>query len=466
MSLWSNIGAAIKDITNVFNKIDTEQADANIRRNILFRGPNVWILAFSIIIACTGLNINSTAVIIGAMLISPLLGPIFGFGLGLGITDTRLIRASLINLAVMVLVSLTVATVFFLASPLTLVNPTELEARTNPSIYDVLVALFGGMAGVLEMSRKEKGTVLSGVAIATAIMPPLCTAGYGLAHLNWHFFLGAMYLFFINFLFITLATIMMVKYLRFHPAEIPDPRQAKRTKHIIAAIVIIFTIPSLWTAANMIQSNNFILKARNFISENKSWDRSYIYDYEIDGHKGGSIDIYFAGEPLKSHEREGLLTLAQSYGISENQITIHEQVYEDDGNNASDSEILMKGIYERTDMEINRREAQIKILEDQLREYRSTEIPYTQITQEVRSQYPAIENLYLTRGASVSPATPDPELTGDSSETESSAELSENRIILVVAQSRIPLSETERERLENWLKIRLNDTSVVVINRY
>ena len=461
MSLWSNIGAAIKDITNVFNTIDTDQADANIRGNILFRGPNVWILACSIIIACTGLNINSTAVIIGAMLISPLLGPIFGFGMGLGITDTRLIRSSLVNLAVMVLVSVTVATLFFLVSPLTLVNPTELEARTNPSIYDVLIALFGGIAGVLEMSRREKGVVLSGVAIATAIMPPLCTAGYGLAHLNMHFFLGAMYLFFINFLFITLATYVMVKYLRFHPAEIPDPRKAKRARHVIAAVIIIFTIPSLWSAANMIQSNNFILKARSFLNENKSWDRSYIYDYEIDGHKGGRIDIYFAGDPLKSHERESMLAIAKEYGITEDQITIHEQVYEDEPN-ASDSEILMKGIYERTDLEINRREAQIKILEDQLREYRSTEIPYTQITQEVRSQYPDIKNLYLTRGASVRTAA-----APEGEETEAAAPgLDESRCILIVAETGKPLQSSELERLENWLKIRLNDPSVIVINRY
>ena len=461
MSFFGRIGAAVRDITNVFNKIDTNEAGEKIRANIHFRGPNVWILAFSIIIACTGLNINSTAVIIGAMLISPLLGPIFGFGMGLGVNDTKLIRASLMNLLVMVLVSLFVATLFFVVSPLTLVNPTELEARTNPSIYDVLVALFGGMAGVFEMSRKEKGTVLSGVAIATAIMPPLCTAGYGLAHLKLNFFLGAMYLFFINFVFITLATYVMVKYLRFPTADIPDPKKARLTRRIIALVMIIFTIPSVWTAANMIQSNNFILKARTFVSESKNWDRSYIYDYEIDGHKGGSIDIYFGGEPLKSFERENLITRAQTYGITEDQITIHEQVFENDEGNASDSEILMKGIYERTDLEINRREAQIKILEDQLREYRNSEIPYTQITQEVRSQYPDIENLFLTRGASVSPAEAGADTLGPSA-----GGMDENRCILVVAQSSRPIPATDLERLENWLKIRLNDTTVVVFNRY
>ena len=176
-NFWNSLKSDIKAITNISDHIDTDAATRSIRSNMAFRGPNVWILAFSIIIASVGLNVNSTAVIIGAMLISPLMGPIIGIGLGLGVNDTKLIRVGLKNLLVMVGISLMASFLYFLMTPLKLANPTELLSRTNPTIYDVIIALFGGAAGLLEISRKEKGTVLSGVDIATELMPPLCTEG-------------------------------------------------------------------------------------------------------------------------------------------------------------------------------------------------------------------------------------------------------------------------------------------------
>ena len=210
-NFWNSLKSDIKAITNISDHIDTDAATRSIRSNMAFRGPNVWILAFSIIIASVGLNVNSTAVIIGAMLISPLMGPIIGIGLGLGVNDTKLIRVGLKNLLVMVGISLMASFLYFLMTPLKLANPTELLSRTNPTIYDVIIALFGGAAGLLEISRKEKGTVLSGVAIATALMPPLCTAGYGLASGNISYFFGALMLFIINGVFIIIATYLMSK---------------------------------------------------------------------------------------------------------------------------------------------------------------------------------------------------------------------------------------------------------------
>ena len=177
MAFFNSIVDNIKSIGNISEHIDTEAAEKAIRSNITFKGPNAWILAFAIIIASVGLNVNSIPVIIGPMLISPLMGPIFGIGLGLGINDFDLLKASLKNLLVMMGISLVASLIYFLITPLSLANPTELLARTNPTIYDVLIALFGGLAGIFEQSRKEKGTVFSGVAIATALMPPLCPAG-------------------------------------------------------------------------------------------------------------------------------------------------------------------------------------------------------------------------------------------------------------------------------------------------
>ena len=183
---------------SVTDYIDVLAASANIRSNIPFRGPNIYILFVAIVIASVGLNVNSIPVIIGAMLISPLMSPIIGFGMGLGTNDTDLLLQSLKNLGIMFAISLLASTLYFVVTPLETDNPTELLARTNPSVYDVLIAFFGGIAGILELSRKEKGTVLSGVAIATALMPPLCTVGYGIASLNWQYAAGALYLFFIN----------------------------------------------------------------------------------------------------------------------------------------------------------------------------------------------------------------------------------------------------------------------------
>ena len=224
MSFWNNLKAQISSIASLSEHIDTFQAEKAIRNSIYFRGPNVWILVFSIIIASVGLNVNSIPVIIGAMLISPLLGPIFGIGLGLGINDTGLLKSSLKNILVMMLISLVASFLYFLITPLSLSNPTELLARTNPTIYDVLIALFGGFAGIFELSRKEKGTVFSGVAIATALMPPLCTAGFGLANGNLMYFIGALYLFTINCIFIILATYLTVKYMKFEQYEYKDER--------------------------------------------------------------------------------------------------------------------------------------------------------------------------------------------------------------------------------------------------
>ena len=239
------IRRSIRYYANIYDHIDTESAAERIKAGIWFRGPNVWILAFSIIIASVGLNVNSTAVVIGAMLISPLMGPIIGVGLAMGTNDLDLLKLATKNLLVMVLISLAASTLFFLLSPLNLVNPTELEARTSPTIYDVLIALFGGLAGILENSRKERGTAIAGVAIATALMPPLCTAGYGLSSLKFHFFFGAMYLFIINTVFITLATYVMVKYLRFKTAAGLDPATVTRRRHLITALILIVAIPSL-----------------------------------------------------------------------------------------------------------------------------------------------------------------------------------------------------------------------------
>lgn len=444
-NFWNSLKSDIKAITNISDHIDTDAAARSIRSNVAFRGPNVWILAFSIIIASVGLNVNSTAVIIGAMLISPLMGPIIGIGLGLGVNDTKLIRVGLKNLLVMVGISLMASFLYFLMTPLKLANPTELLSRTNPTIYDVIIALFGGAAGLLEISRKEKGTVLSGVAIATALMPPLCTAGYGLASGHMSYFFGALMLFIINGVFIIIATYLMSKILGFPEYEFLDAKQARRTRSLVTLVFVLVTIPSILSAITMIRSNKFTQNAERFVLENRMLDTGYIYDYDIDTHKGGKIALYIAGNMLDENEKSRLRLSAKDHGIDPERVEFYAHQIAPNENGSADK--LVRDIYARTDSEIGKRDAQIRMLEMELSKYKQKEIPYTQISREIVSQYPQVKEIYISRGADV---------TTDS--------LYSKDCILVVAKTQRALGGEAKLRMTEFLKARLNDTTVVVIN--
>lgn len=361
MTPWEYAKHIFKDYIYIYDDVDTAAAAERIKGAIWFKGPNVWILAFAIVLASVGLNVNSTAVIIGAMLVSPLMGPIIGTGLALGTNDLDLLKSAAKNLLVMVLISLAASTLFFIVSPLDLVNPTELEARTSPTIYDVMIALFGGLAGILENSRKERGTVLSGVAIATALMPPLCTAGYGLAHLDMHFFLGALYLFIINSVFIALATYLMVKYLRFRTVTGIDEATAKKRNNLITAVLVIVLIPSIWSAVNLIRENNFERNVKAFVQENRIVaKRTYITDYTV---QKRDVQLSISGEPLTDELRTSLLDKASKYHIKPSHISIAEHTF---GMSQSEMDNLLEEIYTRTDTEIEENAALIAAMQSRL----------------------------------------------------------------------------------------------------
>ena len=356
--------ATVRYYANLHEHMDTVDAAERIKKAIWFRGPNVYILAFSIIIASVGLNVNSTAVIIGAMLISPLMGPIIGMGMALGTNDTALLRDSLRNLLVMVFISLLVSTLFFLLSPLSLLNPTELEARTSPTIYDVLIAFFGGLAGIFENSRKDRGTVLSGVAIATALMPPLCTAGYGLAHWNAHYFIGAMYLFLINGVFIIIATYFMVKYLRFKTVAGIDEKTARQRRNAITAVMVVMIAPSLWTAFTLVVDNNFERKVEAFVTENRIVGSSYIYDYNIVKEKGKrNVELFVAGEAPDQAQMDKLLSSASVHGIKPGIIRMNSHTI---GLTHEYLEDMLETVYENTGAELEEKEQRLRALEARL----------------------------------------------------------------------------------------------------
>jgi uncharacterized hydrophobic protein (TIGR00271 family) len=360
---WNILRQKIRKVTNINGHIDTDDAAERIKNSIWFQGPNVWILAFSIVIASVGLNVNSTAVIIGAMLISPLMGPIIGIGLSLGTYDFDLLREALKNLLIMVLIGLAASTFFFLISPLSLVNATELEARTSPTIYDVLIALFGGLAGILENSRKERGTVLSGVAIATALMPPLCTAGYGLAHLSARFFFGALYLFLINCVFITIATYLMVRYLHFRKVDNPNPVISSRRIRLMSLILFLFIAPSLWSAFNLIRSNNFERNVRDFVTEKRVYGKTYLYDYRIVRDKGRKVTLFITGNTLSQADSTNIYMTAAKWDIRPDQLRL---VHQNIGMSQDEMNAMIRGIYDHTNYELTRKEQEMEALKTRI----------------------------------------------------------------------------------------------------
>ena len=436
----------LKSLIHIADEIDYENACASIRKNIAFRGTNVFILACAIIIASVGLNVNSIPVIIGAMLISPVMGPILGFGLGLGTEDNPLVKNSLKNFGVMVAISILASTLFFLLSPLSLANPSELLARTQPTIYDVLIALFGGFAGIIETSRKDKGTVISGVAIATALMPPLCTVGYGISIWNWAYVFGALYLFTINSIFIALATFIAVKYFRF-PLVDTDEQRRRMPKSALYLILLIVILPSIISAISVIKENNFKIHAERVVAENKNLGKCFIYDHKATySRKSPKLELFLAGETLTNEAKQQIYRSAEEYGITRSQIIFHEDATSM-RQEFSEKEIV-KGIYEQTDKQISQLNDSIAKLTATLSDYQSKEIPVETISKELFAQYPDIAEVSLSRGASV-------HVDGNTAN---------EQIIAFITTSK-PMDADLHDRIERWLKVRLNNENVMVLNQ-
>ena len=434
-----------RSLVNMKDHVDTEAAIQRIRGGIAFRGPNVFILFCAIIIAAVGLNLNSIPVIIGAMLISPVMGPILGFGLGVGINDTSLVKDSAKNFLVMVVISILASTLFYLISPLQLEQQTELLARTNPTLYDVLIALFGGFAGILETSRKERGgTVIPGVAIATALMPPLCTVGYGIAHLEPKFILGAFYLFLINSAFISLATVISVKYLRF-PVLAGDEARRRHSARWSGVILTLLIVPSVLSAIQMIQDNNFARNAELLVKNNKNLGKSYIYDYKTNlDNRPHTLELYLAGEKMEAATRERLLTQAEEAGITRSQILIHEDAAFQ--NELLTESELINNIIESHNRQVNELEAKITALTGEIQQYKNRELPAALITRELAAQYEGVRRVTLTRGQRTDTA-------GDAA----------SEVIVAILDCTKPLKEAERTRIQSWLKVRLGAEQVEVI---
>lgn len=433
-------------MNNFFDKfrLNTEKEDLqtvilNIDTGVVFRGTNLWVLIFAIFVASLGLNVNSTAVIIGAMLISPLMGPIIGIGLGMGINDTGLLRKAIYNYFIAIVVALSTSTIFFLLSPLSDAH-SEILSRTSPTIYDVLIALFGGFAGILATASKQKGNVIPGVAIATALMPPLCTAGYGLATLQFSFFFGAFYLFIINTVFIALATFFIVRFLHF-PYKHEKNKRAELVAHRIVWVVVLATLlPSIYFGYDMVQQNRFTKNANNFIAYEAHFTNDYLLNKKIDP-KNNAITLVFGGKQITTEEIELLKTQLKKYHLEKASLEIKQGfAYLSDKNNSIENEQL-----NQLTLALEEKEKQGKFLQSRIDSIDYQQKQSAQLYRELKAQYPTLKNAVLQPAAILS----------DSAVSK--------QLFLVLLTTSVKLPVQEKAKIEKWLKVRLQQDNIQLI---
>ncbi|MBP5400430.1 MAG: DUF389 domain-containing protein [Bacteroidales bacterium] len=395
-----------KSLLIIHDDTDIEATIASIRRSVEFRGINIWILFFAIIIASIGLNVNSTAVIIGAMLISPLMGPINGIGLAVGTFDMKLLQRSIRNLGIMVGISLLASTVYFILSPLSDAQ-SELLARTRPTIFDVLIATFGGLAGIVAASRKEQPfTVISGVAIATALMPPLCTAGFGLATLQFNYFFGAFYLFFINSFFIALATFLMVRYLKFPVNKFVDPKREKIVKRSIMFFTILVMIPSLFTAISVVKESAFnsqVIKFVNDLQKNDVLKDSQIISYDkLYDKKSPTLTLTIIGEEVSPAMMDTLRQIMlNDYSLSSTQLKVRQTSHIITGGDQAD---ILAGLLVDREQQIREQEIEIASLKDSIQTGGPSK--YAEVARTIGEKYhTTIEEIAITENTFFNPHT-------------------------------------------------------------
>lgn len=431
------------------DKADEHETLEYIRKGVEFKGTNLWILIFAIFIASIGLNVNSTAVIIGAMLISPLMGPILGIGTGVAINDLDLLKKSFNNLMIATLFSVATSTLYFAISPLSTAQ-SELLARTNPTIWDVLIAFFGGLAGIVAGSRKEKSNAIPGVAIATALMPPLCTAGFGLASGNMYYFLGAFYLYFINSVFISLATYIIVRFLKYPKKEFVDHARERKVKTWITFFVIITIIPSTYLAYQTVKHSFFERNAVSFISQELNFDNTKVIsrDLRYDS-KNPVIEVTLFGEPVNEDMIDQARKQLASYNLEECQLIVL-QGYDEGVNEASLANSIRSGVieelYRQNEQTLRSKDERIKLLESELTRIKRVSNFTQELSPELKALYPTLTNFSVNQSFL---------MRLDS--------LQQDTVYLAYAKFAHRPTRTEIKKLDGWLKARVKSDNVQLV---
>ena len=440
-TLWQ----IIKRYFNVLPYKDGEKyVIKQITNGINFQGSNLWILIFAVFIASLGLNVNSTAVIIGAMLISPLMGPIIGMGLALGIADLDLFKQSIKNYLVSTFISVITATIYFTLSPITDAQ-SELLARTSPTLYDVLIALFGGAAGFLAMSTKGRNNVVPGVAIATALMPPLCTAGYGLAVQNTSYFFGAFYLYFINTVFIAFTTCLGVRFLHFHRKQFINREKMRRVNLYIVSIIIITILPASYMTWNIIKQSVFENNIEKFITKELSYNGTNILSHEYDL-QTKTLHVVAVGNPIPADTIAKAQKTMTDYKLEGYKLKVIQ------GTN-SDSLLILQ----------NKKKGQIKLGEKNSAEWQELAYRNDVLQKQLNSytHYPVLANDMKEELKVVCPSAKSIMLSKASESFVDSASI-KNHIVAIVKTNK-PLAKDNRKQLYDWLKVKVKSDSLELI---
>lgn len=431
----------IAKILHYFN-LDSELEDFDkihetIEKDIVFKGTNLWILMFAIVIASVGLNMNSTAVIIGAMLISPLMGPINGMGYSIATYNFVLFRRSFKNFSFAVLASLAASTLYFAISPLSNAH-SELLARTSPTIYDVIIALFGGLAGIVAMSTKQKGNVIPGVAIATALMPPLCTAGYGLATANFPFFFGAIYLFTINTVFIGISSVIISQILKFPIRTIVGDLQKKIVDRWITVVILLTLIPSIYFGYLLVQKDRFVENTTRFSRNVSVIEGAYLLKHEIDADKR-IITLTYGGNPLTDEIKKHIKERAKDFSLQKADLHFQQGMTFTNGDNASHDSKHLQSELERMNvlLRLNRAE---KDSIDRLNKLGK------QLLGEVKTLYPQVMSCIYTEAYLY----------------EEGNKPKKQSIVLIGLKGKA-LRADERAKLVSWLKLRLQKNQIKLV---
>lgn len=424
-----------------YNELETIES---IRKGVEFKGANLWILIFAIFMASLGLNVNSTAVIIGAMLISPLMGPIMGIGLAVGLNDFELMKRSLKSFLITTAFSVATATIYFLFTPLNEAQ-SELLARTSPTIYDVFIALFGGLAGVVALSTKDKGNVIPGVAIATALMPPLCTAGFGLATGNLIYFLGAFYLYFINSVFISVATFIGVRVMHFQRKEFVDKAKEKKVRQYIVLLVVLTMCPAIYLTVGIVKSTFFESAANNFINKELNFQNTQILDRKISYEKR-EIKVVLIGTEVPDASIALARDKMKEYKLEKTTLIVHQGMNNEGVDISSIRAMVMEDFYKNSEQRLLEQQKKITLLESSLQTYKGYDELSKQLVPELQVLYPSTKSLSISRTV---------EMNVDS--------LRADTLILAVMKFDRILKSAEKDKISEWLKARLKADKLKLI---
>ena len=424
------------------DKASDQEIERRIKDAVELKGATPWILMFAIFVASIGLNVNSAAVIIGAMLISPLMGPIMGIGHGLAVYDFALVKKSFRNLGISAAISLLVSTLYFLVSPLTGVQ-SELLARTSPTLWDVLIALFGGLAGIVGTTREERSNVVPGVAIATALMPPLCTSGYGLATGQWAYFGGAFYLFSINCVFIAVATIIGIRLMHFPRHTFIDSGKERRIRVWLTLIALMTALPAAYLGAQLVSDEVFRSRANGFVQREFDLPNTHVAATSIDPARH-LIEVSLIGDAVDHAKLDQINARLSSAGLEQAKIQVYQASEKGTVDLAALKSSLLGDLYRNSQESLRKKDQELSQLRGELAE-RNTILNMTDdIAAELRVQMPEIGAVTVSQGYRSSGA-------GEKQAT----------LQLIVTASK-PLSARERDKLRAWFRIRTKNEHAAV----